>query len=76
MIRPGVNRCIMIGYLNSDPERRALQSGDFVVNFRLVTAEVWQDQHTGKECSREEHHRVAIFNEGLGRGRQRFFAQG
>ena len=76
MIRPGVNRCIMIGYLNSDPERRALQSGDFVVNFGLVTAAVWQDQHTGKERSRGEHHRVAIFNEALGRVASDFLHKG
>ena len=76
MTRAGVNRVILVGYLNGDPERRTLQSGDPVVNFTLCTPEVWGDRQSGEERSREEQHRVAIFNEGLGQVASDFLRKG
>lgn len=62
-----VNRVILIGYLEADPERRSLNNETTVVNLLLVTTESWLDKHSGERRRREERHRVAIFNDGLGR---------
>jgi single-strand DNA-binding protein len=67
MTRSGVNRAILIGYLERDPERRDLGDGTTVVNFTVITPEVWQDKQSGEERLREERHRVAIFNDAIGR---------
>lgn len=64
--RAGVNRAVLIGFLDRDPERRSLSDGTAIVNLILVTPEIWRDP-SGEERSREERHRVAIFNAGLGR---------
>jgi single-strand DNA-binding protein len=62
-----VNRVILIGRLETDPERRSLNNGTPVVNLILVTTESWRDKHSGERRRREERHRVTIFNEALGR---------
>jgi single-strand DNA-binding protein len=67
MIRSGVNRVILIGYLERNPEKRSLKDGTDITHLIIVTPEVWQDKRSGQERSREEEHRVVIFNDGLGR---------
>jgi len=60
-----VNKVIIIGNLGRDPEVRAMQSGDEVVNLAVATSENWKDKTTGERKERTEWHRVAIFNQGL-----------
>ena len=57
-----VNKVILIGNLGKDPEGRALQSGDRVVNFRLATSESWKDKSTGERKEKVEWHSIVVFN--------------
>jgi len=61
MAQRGVNKAILIGNLGSDPETRAMSSGDMVANLSIATSEVWRDKQTGENRERTEWHRVALF---------------
>lgn len=60
-----VNKVILIGNLGRDPEVRAMQSGDKVVNLSIATSESWKDRQTGERKEKTEWHRVVLFNQGL-----------
>lgn len=71
-----VNRVILVGKLDGDPERRSLNDGGTVVNFTLITSQQWQDKASGEQRRSEERHRVAIFNEALGRIATQYLRKG
>ncbi|HRK72451.1 MAG TPA: single-stranded DNA-binding protein, partial [Micropepsaceae bacterium] len=56
-----VNKVILIGNLGADPEVKAMNSGDKVVNLRIATSETWRDKTSGERKERTEWHRVVIF---------------
>jgi single-strand DNA-binding protein len=60
-----VNKVILIGNLGNDPEVRAMQSGDKVVNLSIATSESWKDKSSGERKENTQWHRVVIFNQGL-----------
>jgi single-strand DNA-binding protein len=71
----GVNKVILVGNLGADPESRSLPSGDEVVNLRIATSESWKDRD-GNRQERTEWHRVAIFNQNLGRVAKSYLRKG
>jgi single-strand DNA-binding protein len=71
----GVNKVILVGNLGADPESRSLPSGDEVVNLRIATSESWKDRD-GNRQERTEWHRVAIFNQNLGRVAKNYLRKG
>lgn len=60
-----VNKVILVGNLGADPEVRAMQSGDRVVNLSVATSESWKDKASGERREKTEWHRVVVFNQGL-----------
>lgn len=60
-----VNKVILIGNLGNDPEIRAMQSGDKIVNLSIATSESWKDKNSGERKENTQWHRVVIFNQGL-----------
>jgi single-strand DNA-binding protein len=62
-----VNKVIIIGKLGQDPEVRSFANGGKVVNLSVATSDSWKDKSTGERKERTEWHRVAIFNEALGK---------
>ena len=71
-----LNKVQLIGNLGADPESRAMQNGGLVVTLSVATDESWRDQSSGERRSRTEWHRVAIFNEGLGKIVDQYLAKG
>lgn len=61
-----INKAQLLGFLGDDPVRRDFPQGGCVVTFSLATHESWKDAQ-GKRQQATEWHRVAIFNEGLGK---------
>ena len=57
----GVNKVILVGNLDADPETRAMPSGSTVANLRIATSESWRDKTSGEQQERTEWHRVALF---------------
>ena len=55
-----MNEATLIGYVGSDPECRALQSGDDVANFTLATNEKYTDSN-GEARESTEWHRIVAF---------------
>jgi single-strand DNA-binding protein len=71
-----VNSVTVIGNLGSDPQVRALPSGQNVMNLSLATTERYTDRN-GERQQRTEWHRIVVFGkladicaEHLGKGRQ------
>ncbi|MBX2834462.1 MAG: single-stranded DNA-binding protein [Micavibrio sp.] len=60
-----VNKVILVGNLGADPDVRAMQSGDNVVNLSIATSESWKDKQSGERRENTQWHRVVIFNQGL-----------
>ena len=60
-----VNKVILVGNLGREPESRAMQSGDKVVNLSVATSENWRDRQTGERREKAEWHRVVIFDQNL-----------
>lgn len=56
----GVNKCILLGNLCTDPEVRFTPSGAAVANFRLATNESWKDKD-GQKQERAEFHRIVVW---------------
>lgn len=56
-----INKVQLIGNLGQDPEIKALQSGNSVVNLSVATAENWKDKNTNEWQSKTEWHRVFGF---------------
>jgi len=70
-----VNKVILVGNLGNDPESRSMGSGGEVVNLSVATSESWKDRD-GNRQERTEWHRVAIFNENLGRVAKQYLRKG
>jgi single-strand DNA-binding protein len=71
-----VNKVIIIGNLGRDPEVRTFPTGGKVVNLNIATSESWRDKATGERKERTEWHRVAIFNEALGKIAEQYLKKG
>ena len=71
-----VNKVILVGNLGRDPEVRAMQDGNSVVNLSVATSETWRDKNSGERRERTEWHRVVIFNERLADVAQKFLHKG
>jgi single-strand DNA-binding protein len=62
-----VNKVTLVGNLGRDPEIRAMQNGDKIVQLSVATSDRWKDKNSGEQRERTEWHRVVIFNDALGR---------
>ena len=71
-----VNKVIIVGNLGRDPEVRSFPAGGKVVNLNIATSENWRDKATGERKERTEWHRVAIFNEALGKIAEQYLKKG
>ena len=71
-----VNKVILIGNLGRDPEVRSFQNGGKVVNLTVATSETWSDKSSGERKEKTEWHRVAIFNEALGKIAEQYLKKG
>ena len=71
-----VNKVILVGNLGREPEVRAMQDGNSVVNLSVATSETWRDKNSGERRERTEWHRVVIFNERLVDVAQKFLHKG
>lgn len=71
-----VNKVILVGNLGADPEVKAMNSGDKVVNLRIATSESWRDKTSGERKEKTEWHRVVIFNENLGKVAEQYLKKG
>lgn len=71
-----VNKVIIVGNLGRDPEVRSFQNGGKVVNLTVATSETWRDKASGERKERTEWHRVAIFNEALGKIAEQYLKKG
>lgn len=71
-----VNKVILVGNVGNDPEVRAMQSGDSVVNLSIATSEKWKDKSTGEQKEKKEWHRVVSFNQGLNKVIQSYVNKG
>lgn len=54
----GLNRVLLLGNLGADPELRATQAGQAVLNMRLATSESWVDKDGARQERTEWHHVV------------------
>ncbi len=71
-----VNKVILVGNLGNDPEVRAMQSGDKVVNLSIATSDTWKDKATGERKEKTEWHRVVVFNQGIVRVCESYLKKG
>ena len=71
-----VNKVIIVGNLGRDPEVRSFPAGGKVVNLNIATSENWRDKTSGERKERTEWHRVAIFNEALGKIAEQYLKKG
>ena len=71
-----VNKVIIVGNLGRDPEVRSFPNGGKVVNLNIATSENWRDKASGERKERTEWHRVAIFNEALGKIAEQYLKKG
>lgn len=71
-----VNKVILVGNLGREPEVRAMQSGDKVVNLSIATSESWKDKNTGERKEKTEWHRVVIFGSGLATVAENYLQKG
>ena len=71
-----VNKVTLVGNLGRDPEVRAMQNGDKIVQLSIATSDRWKDKNTGVQRERAEWHRVVIFNDALGRIAEQYLKKG
>ena len=71
-----VNKVTIVGNLGRDPEIRAMQNGDKIVQISIATSDRWKDKSTGEQRERTEWHRVVIFNEALGKIAEQYLKKG
>ena len=71
-----VNKVTLVGNLGRDPEIRAMQNGDKIVQLSLATSDRWKDKSTGEQREKTEWHRVVIFNDALGRIAEQYLKKG
>src|SRR3954454_6948459 len=56
-----INKVIIVGNLDADPETKYLPSGDAVTNIRVATTDTWKDKTRGEKKEATEWHRIAFF---------------
>ena len=71
-----VNKVTLIGNLGRDPEVRAMQNGDKIVQLSVATSDRWKDKLSGEQRERTEWHRVVIFNDALGKIAEQYLKKG
>ena len=71
-----VNKFTLVGYLGRDPEIRAMQNGDKIVQLSVATSDRWKDKNSGEQRERTEWHRVVIFNDALGKIAEQYLKKG
>ena len=71
-----VNKVTLVGNLGRDPEVRAMQNGDKIVQLSVATSDRWKDKSTGEQRERTEWHRVIIFNDALGKIAEQYLKKG
>ena len=71
-----VNKVTLIGNLGRDPEIRAMQNGDKIVQLSIATSDRWKDKNSGEQRERTEWHRVVIFNDALGKIAEQYLKKG
>ena len=71
-----VNKVTLVGNLGRDPEIRAMQNGDKIVQLSVATSDRWKDKLSGEQRERTEWHRVVIFNDALGKIAEQYLKKG
>ncbi len=71
-----VNKVTLVGNLGRDPEIRAMQNGDKIVQLSIATSDRWKDKNSGEQKERTEWHRVVIFNDALGKIAEQYLKKG
>ena len=71
-----VNKVTLIGNLGRDPEIRAMQNGDKIVQLSIATSDRWKDKNSGEQREKTEWHRVVIFNDALGKIAEQYLKKG
>ena len=71
-----VNKVTLVGNLGRDPEIRAMQNGDKIVQLSIATSDKWKDKNSGEQRERTEWHRVVIFNDALGKIAEQYLKKG
>ena len=71
-----VNKVTLVGNLGRDPEIRAMQNGDKIVQLSIATSDRWKDKISGEQRERTEWHRVVIFNDALGKIAEQYLKKG
>ena len=71
-----VNKVTLLGNLGRDPEVRAMQNGDKIIQLSVATSDRWKDKSTGEQRERTEWHRVVIFNDALGKIAEQYLKKG
>ena len=71
-----VNKVILLGNLGRDPDVRASQDGNKIVNLSIATSDRWKDRNSGEQREKTEWHRVVIFNENLARIAEQYLRKG
>ena len=71
-----VNKVTLVGNLGRDPEVRAMQNGDKIIQLSVATSDRWKDKSTGEQRERTEWHRVVRFNDALGKIAEQYLKKG
>ena len=71
-----INKVTLVGNLGRDPEVRAMQNGDKIVQLSIATSDRWKDKSSGEQRERTEWHRVVIFNDALGKIAEQYLKKG
>ncbi len=71
-----VNKVILLGNLGRDPDVKASQDGNKIVNLSIATSDRWKDRNSGEQREKTEWHRVVIFNENLARIAEQYLRKG
>ena len=71
-----LNKITLVGNLGRDPEVRAMQNGDKIVQLSVATSDRWKDKSSGEQRERTEWHRVVIFNDALGKIAEQYLKKG
>ena len=71
-----VNKVTLVGNLGRDPEIRAMQNGDKIVQLSVATSDRWKDKNSGEQRERTEWHRVVIFNDAIGKIAEQYLKKG
>ena len=53
-----INKVILVGNLGRDPDVRAMQNGDKVVQLSIATSDRWKDKNTGEQKERRTNKKL------------------